>query len=437
MDLAVQYRGLAEGALVLTPEGRYATTFAASAAEPAVSPAMKLYEESRQMNPRLAMLQAEQARVLAEVYRRAGELAGRLRALSLPREGASPRQARAALSSQPQALAATASPGATAPARYGLAVTLPASGRRVLSKLRNPVAAVTELSGEQGFLLTVAGEAHQLSVEVAPGGTPSTQEEFLKRLARAIGGADARIKAEVVYEFVDARDPAARSRPMNRVVRLQIASASGGEGVDFSLEDAAGSRLVAAYGLDKGSPRHGALLEVGGNELRQAEDQVSLDQGRVTATALAATHGEARVAVEEGLATLKGELEQVFRSTTSWWLSGPAGRPPAPFPQGPHHPSPGGGPGCGQAGPARQRGRPPDRGPGFGAAIEAEYDYAGLVLWGAGGWATALARKLDQVLAADPAGFAAELLPQSPFEARQQAWDLLQQLGKGIINGYA
>ncbi len=90
MDLAVQYRGLAEGALVLTPEGRYATTFAASAAEPAVSPAMKLYEESRQMNPRLAMLQAEQARVLAEVYRRAGELAGRLRALSLPREGAAP-----------------------------------------------------------------------------------------------------------------------------------------------------------------------------------------------------------------------------------------------------------------------------------------------------------------------------------------------------------
>ncbi len=181
-------------------------------------------------------------------------------------------------------------------------MTLPASGRRVLSKLRNPVAAVTELSGEQGFLLTVAGEAHQLSVEVAPGGTPSTQEVCLKRVAGAIGGADARIKAEVVYEFVDARDPAARSRPMNRVVRLQIASASGGEGVDFSLEDAAGSRLVAAYGLDKGSPRHGALLEVGGNELRQAEDQVSLDQGRVTATALAATHGEARVAVEEGLA---------------------------------------------------------------------------------------------------------------------------------------
>ncbi len=437
MGITIKYKGLKDEPILITGQGRYPATRREEPAPDLTSPS-GLYRSANHSQLHLSLQQAEQKRVLSQVERRVDELAGLLDSMHLPPDNLA-MVARTAVSPQPRVLAVQADDQATAPTIHTIEVQWPARGGEVLSDEFNPVAPVELDDGTHSFYLTIDGTQRQLSVTVNNNSTEvDTQEEFLGRLARAIDGVDYRVSARVERSLEDAYDPAPRSRPLNRVVRLKVSSAQEGQGVEFYFSDTSSGSLVQTYGLDSGTPPRPARMRLLGELRDQSTSAISIDNGHLTGSARGDTAGPAQVPVTYGAQVFQGELINIISKYNNLvsYLDAHADllRPSLkdriirPLEE-------------------RARSMPAI---GLRATVQGKllmspafkdqvaYDYGSVrrILTGQQGWTESLKAKLKQLQEMDLSDFARELDIPSQTSARRRAWDLVYTLSSGIINGY-
>jgi hypothetical protein len=397
-----------------------------------------LYLSSSDSKLRLSLGQQEQKRVLEEVGRKVDALVFRLNNLHTP-ESDLTETVRTAVSPLPQALTMTADDQAEVPALHTIEVQWPAQGRETLSKPQNPIAPVTLDEGTHTFNFTIDGVERQVSVSVANNSYEvDDQEEFLRRLARAIDGVDYRISAEVESSFQDAYDPAPRSRPLNRVVRLKVTTTEAGQGVDYYFSDSGSGDLIQTYGLDAAPPQRSARMRLGGELRDQPDNRISIDNGHVTGQALGDTAGPVNVEVVQGPSVIESELVSVISKYNDLvsYLDAHADilRPSLKDR-------------VVRSLEERARNMPSiglraslqgklAMSPEFSRQVQNNFASVREVLLGDEGWAAALKSKLDQLRGMNLMDFALELDVPSQLSARQRAWDLVHTLSSGLINGY-
>ncbi|MGD8564246.1 MAG: hypothetical protein PVG03_17020 [Desulfarculaceae bacterium] len=434
MSITIKYKGLQDSPILVTPEGRFPAPATPQAQGPDSHTAQGLWENSRFSESRLNILQKEQDRVLDQVRIRAIDLAQRIDNLHIPPDDLVSRT-KTAVSPKPQAVSATADQEATAPARHTIDVQMPAQGREIVSKPQNPVASLEIEPGTYSLVLSIEGEEHQLEVTANAG---DTQEDFLKRLARAIDGVDSSLKAEVVHSEQDAYDPAPRSQPMNRVVRLQVTSTQPGRGPDYYITDVEDGDLARIYGLDSAPPPRSATLYQEGALRRQTSNELSLDSGHVTGVIKDATDGPMDIDVTQGAGVITSELTgliEKYNQLVSYLdkhadLLRPSLKDRI-------------------IRPLEERARlMPDLGlqatyqgkllisNAFATEVSHDFGPVREVLLGEGSWTQGLQIKLEQILAMEKNAFAAPLTPQTPQQERTRAWAMLMHLSRGIINDY-
>jgi hypothetical protein len=433
VGITVRYKGIEGAPLLVTASGVHPSKAPGPQAPPAEVQVFGNPGELRQ-----SLRRQEQERVLAEVYRRVDGLAQSLERLQSPDTRPVSRDL-AAVSSQPSALGATPDQEASLPAVHTLEVAHPARPRTVLSAPQNPIAPVELADGEHSILLTVDGQETTVSFQVNNSAEGvDTQEDLLRRLARALDSRDSRLAARVVYGERDAYDPAPRSQPRERTVRLELTAAGQGRGVDFHLADAEGETLARDYRLDAAPPPRSAKVWVEGAWRQQDANRVSLDGGHLTAEIADSTVGPARVEVRPAAELLAEELAGVIgqynelvryvgahadllRPSLQDRLTRPLEDRARLMPPLDLRPTP--------------QGRL-EMGEGFGQRLVAAFDQAREALLGHEGWTGALAGKLEQIRRIEPREFAAELIPASPAQASRQAWDLVGSLSVRLIDGY-
>jgi len=435
---SIKYRGLKDGPVLATGEGRFPPVPPPGAGTPAGG-VQALLETGDYSQLKLKLLQKEQQRVLQQVEARIRNLSLAIDQMHVPADDLVSR-AKTAVSPEPQALSAQADEQAATPATHSVEVQWPARGGKVVSQAMNPIEYVSLAAGTQTLNFTIDGTTHELSIEVHPSSDqPDTQEDLLRRMARAINGLDSRVQAQVKTGLQDAYDPAPRSRPMNRVVWLEVNSTQSGQGVDFYFSDGDDSTLAQTYGLTGTLPRRAASLMVQGARRRQAGNQISLDDGHVIAQAKDSTSGLVDIAVSQGAGVITGELKKViglYNDLVSYLdrhaeLLRPSlkDRVVRPLEERAGL-MPRAGLWANANGSIRQ-------GDNFADRILSDFSRVRSVLLGEGGWSGALKQKLDQILSTGLEPFAAELPPRSELTARREAQSLLMDLSGGIISAYA
>ncbi len=450
MSTDIKYQGLGDRPLLVTSQGRFPAGPRPTAEGPDLMSPLGLYQGSRDAEVRLKLQQGRQKTVLAEVASRIDSLARKIQQLPIPASDLVSR-VKTALSPRPEDLEAAADQEATAPATHSVEVQWPSRGAQVLSNLVNPVEAVSAADGEHSFTLTIDDDVYQVDMEVKNGGAPDawesflglsqgavdTNEDLLRRMAVVISGIDPRVAAEVEYVSVDAYDPAPRTQPMNRMMRLKVYSASEGAGPQITLADDSGT-LISDYGLDAGLPARRASVRVGSVLRSQSSDTISLDGGHVTGRALGSTDGSIDVTVEQGAGPISRALAEVvtdYNSLVSYLHSEAdllrpslADRVTRPTEQ--------------LAGALVELGFSPNLQGRLGMALdfettaEADFTTVRSVILGEQGWATRLGQKLTEIQATGVEAFAAELGVEPALSARRQAWALVESLSRGIIGGY-
>lgn len=434
----IKYRGLKDGPVLMTPEGRFPAV-PGPGGDTSSQGVQALLESGDYSQLKLKLLQKEQQRVLEQVEARIRNLSQAIDQLHVPESDLVSR-VKTAVSPEPQALSAQADEQAATPATHTVEVQWPARGGEVVSHAMNPIEYVSLTPGTQTLNLTIDGTTHELSIDVHPTtGQPDTQEDLLRRIARAINVLDSRVQAEVKAGFEDAYDPAPRSRPMNRIVQLEVKSTEAGQGVEFYFSDGDNSTLAQTYGLDGTLPRRAASLMVQGARRRQSGNQISLDDGHVVAQAKDSTSGLVDIEVSQGAGVITGELKKViglYNELVSYLdrnadllrpslkdrvvrpLEERAGLMPRV------------GLWANANGSIRQ-------GDNFADRVLSDFSRVRSVLLGEGGWSGALKQKLDQIISTGLDPFAAELPPRSELKARREAQSLLLDLTGGIISAYA
>ena len=420
--------------MLIAGQGRHASLDQA-AAPPADASGLYLSGGAPQLN--LALRQAEQERVLAQVQSRVETLRQAIDHLDAP-DGDLPQDAVTALSPRPESLGVTADGLATAPASHTVEVQWPAQPGTILSPPQNPVALVDLSDGAHTFTLTIDGVEHQLSVGVNNNDQAvDSQEDLLGRLARAIAGVDPGLTASVESSLDDAHDPTPGHRLLNRAVRLRVEGVGPGQGVSFSLVDDAGT-LVGAYGLESQVPPQAASLRLGGALTSQDSNDFSLDNGHLVATALAGGDGPLEIAVRAGARPITDQLQAVIsqyngllgyldlhadmlRPSLKDRVARPLEDRAALMPA------------LGLKATAQGR---LVMGESFAQRLLSDFAAARRTLLDEDGWTTALGAKLDQILALGVEAFGQPLQSESLLEQSRRVWRTLEQTRLGIVNGY-
>ena len=437
MGIGIKYKGLEDGPILVTPQGRFPSGPPAVAQGPDYNTATGLYLGSGQSAWRLEIRKDEQARVLSQARAKVAELSALLDNLHAP-DGDVILNTRTAVSSDPSALTAQADDQASFPAIHSVEVGWPSAGAQVLSSKQNPIAEVDLSDGVHTFTLTIDGVEHQISVNVKNNSSEvDTQEELLFRIGRAIDGVDSRVSAELVTGYEDAYDPAIRSQPMNRTVQLAVKSAESGQGPDFFLSED-DDDILFAYNLDQRAPSRPANIRLNGQLRKQSSDAISLDDGHVTGQALNTTNGKARITVSRGAGVITAELTEVVEKYNALvsYLDSHADLLRPSLKDRIIRPTEE------RAGELAPLGLWPTASGRLTQAAkltdQIEYNYPAVrqTLLDADGWTEALKEKLDQILDLDEDAFAASLASETPLQERQRAWALLGYLSQGIIDGY-
>ena len=327
---------------------------------------------------------------------------------------------------------------ATTPALHTVEVQWPAKSREVLSKPQNPVDSLSLANGTHTFSLFIEGVEHQISVNVNNDTQRDTQEEFLARLARAIDQVDSRISADLEYSYEDAYDPAIRSQPMNRMVRLRVTSTEQGRGTDYYFSDREDGDLVRTYGLDSAPPARSASVRIMGQLRRQETNQLSLDDGHVTGEIKDTTVGPVQVDVSRGPGVITSEINQIivkYNELVSYLnLNADVLRPSLkdrvvrPLEQDAKLFD-----SIGLRATTQGRLKVSS---GFNEQIEGNFGAVRQVLLDENSWTQNLFVKLDQIIGMDIHDFAASLTPMSVVEERRRAREFLENITEGIISGY-
>jgi hypothetical protein len=379
----------------------------------------------------------EQERVVSETRKRMTNLASAIERLNVPESDVISLEKTA--KSPTSSLEMSADREATTPNTHTLGVHWPARGRTFWTSPDNPIEEVELDHGQHSFTMNIDGEDHTVTVNVnKTPGEVDTQEDFLKKLASSINAEDSRISAEVEYSFADAYDPAVRSQPMDRVVRLKVYSNEDGRGVDFYFSDEEDGSLVDTYGLDKSQPGRDAFFDMGGTNRFQSGNSISLDDGHVTGTALDSTQGLVDVPVTKGAGVMQDELTQVIKQyndlvdymSTHADLLRPSLKDRI-------------------IRPTEDRAREfialglesnaqgnLAAGDDFLNRVQSDFATVRDILLDSDGWTTALSNKLSQTLAMDDEAFSASLAATSQFEERRRAWALIGSVNQSIISQY-
>lgn len=437
LAVSVEYKGLKNGPVLVTSEGRFESAPKPTAQGPDLGQAAGLYEASWQSGMRLRIRENEQRQVLAEVERRVDSLALAIANLNVPKTDL-PGVEKTAVSSDPQALSADADSQASSPALYSLGVRWPAQGRSYLSSPQNPVEVIPIDPGTYTLDMTVDGQTYSIEVDAHPGTSPDTQEEFLDRLARVIDAKDSRISADLVYGFQDAYDPTPRTRPMDRVVQLRVYSNEEGQGPDFYFSDSGDSTLVSDYGLDKAAPRRPARVELNAALRDQQYNTISLDDGHVSGEIYGSTVGGAEIAVSQGTGVIEAEMKNLLSQYNGLVgfldenadLLRPSLKDRIIRPLEERFNT------LQEAGLNPMASGRMSAGDNLRANLEGNFAELREALFSPDGWASALATKLGQIQNMDINAFAASLTGRSQFQERSQAMALMETLGRSIINGY-
>ncbi len=432
LGVTIKYKGLEDGPILLTPEGRFTPTDA-SAEPKSPSPA---FLNTRGSDMRIAVRQIEQERVLAEVKQRIDYLASTLDNLHVPASDVVQAE-RTAVSPQPGAVSAEADQQATAPATHSVEVRWPARVRTVYSEPVNPVEDVGQSDGAHSLILNIEGTDYTVNLDVNNGSTVDTNEDLLRRMARAIDQVDSRVSAQVEYVYTDAYDATPRSRPMNRMLRLVVTSTEGGQGTDFYLSDDGSDTLASDFGIEAAAPRRAARVVLRGALRDQSSNTLSLDNGHVIGEAKAMTDGTAQVQVSQGVGVISGELQQVLdqynglvsyldqhsdllRSSLKDRIVRPLEERARSMPSLGLYPRAGG---------------RLTAGSNLDQRLEANFAAARETLFAEGGWTDALSQKLDQIQGMELTAFAAPL--DNDFEAqRRRMWEAVGEVAFSIVSGY-
>ncbi len=433
----MKYKGLQDGPILVTAEGRIPSTLSDAPQSPDFNTPMGLYQGSRYSELKANLLKQQQDRVLEQAGLKINELASLLTNMHVP-QGDVVALAKTAVSPAPQAISAQADDQAATPASHTVEVNWPAQGRTVLSAPENPVDSLTLADGEHTFSLFIEGVEHQITVTAHNDTVRDTQEEFLARLARAIDMVDPRLKAEVVHEFQDAYDPAPRSQPLNRVVRLKVQNTEEGRGIDYYFSDVEGGNLVETYGLNSAPPRRAASLRVLGQLRSQDTNELSLDDGHVTGQIKGSTNGPVDIKVSRAAGVISQELNQaivkyndlvsylnlnadILRPSLKDRIVRPLEQSAKLFPD------------IGLRATAQGRLAVSSD---FDRQVTENFGQVREVLFAENGWQPKLLAKLQQIQGMDIHDFAAPFTSESSLAERQRARELLEYLTDGIINGY-
>ena len=435
MSVTVRYKGLQEGPVLLTADGRYPPTTQPKSFSPGLDTVIGLYDASQNTGLKFHFKEEKQKQVLEEVYGRIDDLNDMISYLDIPSDDLTSR-VKTTVSSQPDKVSASATQDAETPGYHRAGVTWTAQPGEILSDSQNPIEVVTGYSGEQSFTLVVDGDEHEITLE--GGGGSETQEEFLGRLARAINLYDDRIEAEVEQSFQDAYLDSPNSTAKDRVVRLKISGTGDGRGVDFHLEDADGGSLISGYGLNKGFVPRSARLTLDYADVTQDNNSFSLENGAVTGEALGKTDGDAKITVSKGPEVIREEMKAVLQSYNDLMgyinqnadLLRPGLKDRLIRPLEDRWQA------IRDLGLAPQSSGKMKYSDLFDEKLVSSFDEVRETLFGDHGWAPAMLTKMGQILDIDQSSFAWPLVERTAREARQQAWSLTNAVGSEIISRY-
>ena len=438
MGITIKYKGLKDGPLLITSEGVYPP--AAEQAEPAPDPssAAGIYINGNPSEIRRSLRKIEQQNVLDTVYRKIEDLSRQIDNLHVP-ESDLVLRAKTAVSSQPDSLSATADDLAATPARHTVEVRHPAASKTILSTPLNPVEPVGLDEGDYDLTVSVGEKQYTVSVKVNNNSSQvDTSQEFLATVARAINGVDSRIKARVVYGEEDAYDPAPRSRPMNRTVRLEITSTEKGQGTDFYISDPEGSSLASEYGLGASQPPRAARVVVQGALRDQSSNTLELDGGHVVANIKDSTVSPVQIDVYQGPGVITQEITDLVTSYNDLvrYLDAHADLLRPSLKDRIVRPLEDRAGSMGQVGLRSTAQGRLEMSENFADKVIGAFDQMRSVLVGEGGWAESLQLKLQQIQEVDKEDFAKDLSQPSLMQVRQQAFDMASALSSSIINGY-
>jgi flagellar capping protein FliD len=438
VGITIKYKGLKDAPLLVTESGVYPSVKAEQGFEPDLTRAGELHVSGNPSEIRKSLRKIDQQNVLDTVYSKIEDLSRQIDNMHVP-ESDLVLRAKTAVSSNPDALTATADDLAATPARHTVEIRHPAQSKTILSTPLNPIETVDLDEGDYEFTVTVGGEERTVSVNVTNNESQAdTNEQFLATVARAINGVDPRIHADVVYGEEDAYDPSPRSRPMNRTVRLSVTSTEDGQGTDYNISDVEDGYLAGKYGLGASPPSRAARVVVGGELRDQSSNTLELDGGHVLADIKDSTVSPLNIDVSRGPEVITGEITEIVASYNDLvrYMDANADllrpslkdRVVRPLED--------------RAGLMRQVGlRATVQGrvemsENFGDRVIGAFDQMRSILVGEGGWAEALQLKLNQILDVEQEAFAADLSRPTLFQVRQQAFDLAEALTTNIINGY-
>lgn len=438
MGITIKYKGLKDGPLLITSEGVYPP--AAGQAEPAPDPssAAGIYINGNPSEIRRSLRKIEQQNVLDTVYRKVEDLSRQIDNMHVP-ESDLVLRAKTAVSSQPDSLSATADDLAVTPARHTVEVRHPAASKTIFSTPLNPVEPVSLDEGDYDLTVSVGEKEYTVSVKVNNNSSQvDTNQEFLATVARAINGVDSRIKAEVLYGEEDAYDPAPRSRPMNRTVRLEITSTQEGQGTDFYISDPEGSSLASEYGLGASQPSRAARVVVQGALRDQSSNTLELDGGQVIADIKDSTVSPVQIDVSQGPEVITQEITDLVTSYNDLvrYLDAHADLLRPSLKDRIVRPLEDRAVSMSQVGLRSTAQGRLEMSENFADRVIGAFDQMRSILVGQGGWAESLQTKLQQIQEVDKEDFAKDLSQPSLMQVRQQAFDLASALSSSIINGY-
>ncbi len=438
LGITIKYKGLKDGPLLITSEGVYPPVGDPKESAPDPSSAGGVYVNGNPSEIRQSLRKIEQQNVLDTVYRKVDDLSRQIDNMHVP-ESDLVLRVKTAVSSQPDSLTATADDLAITPSRHTVETRHPAESKTILTTPLNPVESVGLDDGDYDLTVTVGGEEHTVSVNAANNSSQvDTNEEFLATVARAINGVDSRINARVVYGEEDAYDPAPRSRPMNRTVRLEITSTEAGQGTDFYISDPEGSSVASEYGLGASPPSRAARVVVQGALRDQSSNSLELDGGHVIAAIKDSTVSPARIDVSQGPDVITDEITDVVASYNDLvrYMDAHADLLRPSLKDRVIRPLEDRSGLMGQVGlRATAQGRL-EMSDGFGDRVTGAFDKMRSILVGDGGWTESLQLKLKQIQGVEKEAFALDLSRPSLMEVRRQAFDLAGALSSSIINGY-
>jgi hypothetical protein len=268
----------------------------------APAPARQLKQTDRialQIAEQSAASEAGLNRVLAQFTRTTTELRQALAGFSIPAQTSGSR-VRTVDVSDPRKASAAAEPEAEVTA-YSLEIDRLDCPKTLSSRVLASESPTELAEGTHAFTLTVGDTAYGLSITVSTSGSsPDTNRDVLENIAWAIASADSSIEA-VVTEGTRPVYSSLSGNPSENVSRLVITAQDSDDTVDFSLSDSSPSSIITDLGLDRiTTPPSRAHYALDGLPLQAEANTVLADQGRLMITLLETTVDRIALRVQAG-----------------------------------------------------------------------------------------------------------------------------------------